>query len=159
MLPPQWFNPFIQTKYFLRALGFELLNILFRHRSEGESPKAVLRQSRWIALSRCTIHILPSSVFLFLMPLNFSTLYIGPGFSSWTSTGFCLVLFQIGAKLLKTICVANLMTVVLHVLRHDLLVKGVPLGFVGAGILARPFVSGALRCLPEHCILSRIGKA
>lgn len=38
------------------------------------------------------------------------------------------------AKLLELVCVASLTTVVLHVLRHDLIREGVPLGFVGSGI-------------------------
>ena len=44
------------------------------------------------------------------------------------------MLFQIAAKVLEIICVASLMTVVLHVLRHELMRDGVPLGFVGSGL-------------------------
>ena len=125
---------FIQVRYLLRALGFELLNALLRKWSGRETRKPVLRRSRWIALSRCAIHILPVLVFLFLVPLNFSAMYLGPGFSYRNSNGVYLVLFQIGAKLLEIVCVASLTTVVLHVLRHDLLRDGVPLGFVGSGM-------------------------
>ena len=42
--------------------------------------------------------------------------------------------FQIAAKVLEIICVASLTTVVLHVLRHELMRDGVPLGFVGSGL-------------------------
>ncbi|KAL8860165.1 MAG: hypothetical protein Q9178_003429 [Gyalolechia marmorata] len=123
----------VQTKYLLRALGFELLNSLCRPWSGGESPKPVIRRSRWVALSRCAIHLFPTVVFLFLIPLNYKAMYIGPGFSLETSTGLYLVLFQIGAKLLEICCVSGLATVLLHVLRNDLLGDGVPLGLVGSG--------------------------
>ena len=125
---------FIQTQYLLRALGFELVNVLFRRWSRAEARKPVFQRSRWIALSRCAIHFLPSLVFLFLIPLNLNCMYLGPGFSSRRSDGFYLVLFQIGAKLLEILCVAGLTTIVLHVLRNDLIQDGVPLGFVGSGV-------------------------
>ena len=125
---------FGQSKYFLRAIGFEILNTLLRRWTASESPKPALRRSYWIALSRCAIHILPCSVFLFLLPLNFKAMYLGPGFSYSRSNGFYLVFFQIGAKLLEIVCVASLTTVVLHVLRHDLIRNGVPLGLLGSGV-------------------------
>ena len=123
----------MKVKYLLRALGFELVNALWRRWYKAEYPKPVLRRSRWVALSRCAVHLFPSVVFLFLIPLNFSAMYVGPGFSYRTSTGVYLVLFQIGAKILEIVCVASLTTVLLHVLRHDLMRDGVPLGFVGSG--------------------------
>ena len=134
MLSRQILALFQQTRYFLRAIGFELLNTLLRRWTATESPKPVFRHSRWIALSRCAIHIFPCSVFLFLIPLNFSAMYLGPGFSFRQSNEFFLVLFQIAAKILEIACVASLTTVVLHVLRHHLMRDGVPLGFVGSGI-------------------------
>ena len=134
MLSPHYVGAFAQSKYFLRALGFEIINTLFRRWTADESSKPALRRSRWIALSRCAIHILPFSVFLFLLPLNFSAMYLGPGFSARWSNGLYLVLFQIGAKLLEIVCVASLTTVVLHVLRHDLVRNGVPLGLLGSGV-------------------------
>ena len=150
-------TPFAQTKYLLRALGFELLNTLFRRWTAGESPKPVLRRSRWIALSRCAIHILPCSVFLFLIPLNFKAMYLGPGFSYRQSNGLFLVLFQIAAKVLEIVCVASLTTVVLHVLRHELMRDGVPLGFVGSGLYfsqANCFWSPEMLAGALHCVRS-----
>lgn len=157
MLSQRFLIPFAQTKYFLRALGFEILNTLFRRWTASESPKPVLRRSHWIALSRCTIHILPCLVFLFLIPLNFNAMYLGPGFSYRQSNGFYLVLFQIAAKLLEIICVASLTTVVLHVLRHHLMRDGVPLGFVGSGMFfsqANCFWSPELVVGALHCVKS-----
>ena len=125
---------FTPVRHLLRGLGFELLNAFFRSWIAPEEPKPVLRHSRWIALSRCAIHILPCGVFAFLIFLNFNVTYIGPGFSYTQSNGIYLALFQVAAKVLELACVASLTTVVLHVLRHDLMNDGVPLGFVGSGV-------------------------
>ena len=157
MLSQRFRTPFPKTRYLLRALGFELLNALFRRWRLSESPKPVLRRSRWISLSRCAIHILPCAVFLFLIPLNCSAMYLGPGFSYRQSNGLFLVLFQIAAKLLEIICVASLATVVLHVLRHDLMQDGVPLGFVGSGIFfsqVNCFWSPEMLVGAFHCVKS-----
>lgn len=157
MLLQPLFTPFAQTRYFIRAIGFELLNTLCRRWTASEEPKPVLRRSRWIALSRCTIHILPCLVFLFLIPLNFSAMYLGPGFSYRESDEVYLVLFQIAAKILEIVCVASLTTVVLHVLRHDLMRDGVPLGFVGSGMFfsqANWFWSPEMFVGASHCVKS-----
>ena len=81
MLPKRYLAPFAQAKYLLRALGFELLNTFPRPWTAAELPKPVLRRSRWIALSRCAIHILPCTVFSFLIYFNYNAIYLGPGFS------------------------------------------------------------------------------
>lgn len=134
MLPKRYLASFAQAKYLLRALSFELLNTFLRPWTAAELPKPVLQRSRWIALSRCAIHILPCGVFFFLIYLNYNAIYLGPGFSYTRSNGLYLALFQVGAKMLELACVASLTTVVLHVLRHDLTRDGVPFGFVGSGI-------------------------
>ena len=152
-----FFTPFAQTRYFIRAIGFEVLNTLCRRWTASEEPKPVLRRSHWIALSRCAIHILPCLVFLFLIPLNYSAMYLGPGFSYRESDQIYLVLFQIAAKILEIVCVASLTTVVLHVLRHDLLRDGVPLGFVGSGMFfsqANWFWSPEMLVGALHCVKS-----
>ena len=155
MLSHRLIAAFGQSKYFLRALGFEIVNTLFRRWTATESPKPAFRRSRWIALSRCAIHILPCSVFLFLLPLNYRTMYLGPGFSYSHSNGLFLVLFQFGAKILEIVCVASLTTVVLHVLRHDLIRNGVPLGLLGSGVFfsqANCFWSPEMLVGAWHCV-------
>ena len=134
MLPKRYLAPFAQAKYLLRALGFELLNTFLRPLTAAESTKPVLRRSRWIALSRCAIHILPCTVFSFLIYLNFNAIYLGPGFSYTRSDGIYLAFFQVAAKCLELACVASLTTVVLHILRYDLIRDGVPFGLLGSGI-------------------------
>lgn len=67
------------------------------------------------------------------------------------------MLFQIAAKVLEIVCVASLTTVVLHVLRHDLMRDGVPLGFVGSGIFfsqANCFWSPEMLVGALHCVKS-----
>ena len=134
MLPRRYIVPFAQAKYLLRALNFELVNAFLCHSKSVESSKPVLRCSRWIALSRYTINLIPCGVFIVLIYLNFQAIYIGPGFSYWQSDGLYLALLQVTAKILELACVANLTTVVLHVLRRELLGDEVPLGLVGSGV-------------------------
>lgn len=65
------------------------------------------------------------------------------------------MLFQIGAKLLEIGCVASLTTVVLHVLRHDLIRNGVPLDLLGSGIFfsqANCFWSPEMLVGAWHCV-------
>lgn len=82
-------------------------------------------------------------------------MYLGPGFSYRNSDEIYLVLFQIAAKILEIVCVASLTTVVLHVLRHELLRDGVPLGFVGSGVFfsqANWFWSPEMFVGALHCV-------
>ena len=82
-------------------------------------------------------------------------MYLGPGFSYSHSNGLFLVFFQIGAKLLEIVCVASLTTVVLHVLRHDLIRNGVPLGLLGSGVFfsqANCFWSPEMLVGAWHCV-------
>lgn len=154
MLPKRYHAPFAHSKYLLRALGFEILNTIFRSSGAEEQPKPVFRRSRWIALSRCMIHILPCAIFGFLIPLNYRAIYLGLGFSRTRPDELYLALFQVAAKVVELVCVASLTTVVLHVLRHELVGDGVPLGFVGSGIFfsqascfwAPEMVMGAWHC-------------
>ena len=116
MLSQRYVAAFAQSKYSLRALGFEILRTLLRRWTTSESPKLALRRSHWIAVSRCAIHILPCAVFLFHLPLNFKAMYLVPGSPCRRSNELYPVLFQIVAKLLEIPRVASLTTVVLHVL-------------------------------------------
>ena len=78
MLFRRLISSFAEARYLLRAIGLDLINTLVRSRTKCERPKPVMRRSRWIALSRCTIHIMPCMVFSFLIQLNYNTLYLGP---------------------------------------------------------------------------------
>lgn len=123
-----------RLKYFFRAIGLEWIPSSIRERDAPEGPKPVLHTSFWTAFSRSTIHLIPCTVFAFLLYLNYNAVYLGPGFVTNQTDAFMLALFQVAAKLQEIVCVASLTTVVLHMLRHELIHHGVPLGFVGSGI-------------------------
>ena len=134
MTPHPWLLQLKQLQYSFRALGLDLVLTIFRAWNAWESPKPVFRESRWIALSHCMVHICPCIIFSYLIYLNHFARYLGPGFSPSNPDGLFLALFQIAAKLLEVLCVASLTTVILHALRHDLQRGGVPLGFLGSGL-------------------------
>ncbi|MCJ1324857.1 hypothetical protein MMC10_001519 [Thelotrema lepadinum] len=69
-----------------------------------------------------------------LISINYSSLYIGGGFSATADDAFYLALYQVAAKVQEMLCVASLSTVVLQVLRNELLADGVPIGLLGSGI-------------------------
>ena len=128
-------NIFHCVKFPLRALGLEVINAAVRGPRAEETPKAVLQKSFWIALSRCTVHIAPILVFVWVILLNYKTFYIGPGF--WDDGGeqdaLALAMYQVAAKLQESLCIASLATVLLQALRHDLIDSdGVPLGLMGS---------------------------
>lgn len=88
------FTSFAQLRYLLRALGFELVNIIVRPKRISEPPKSAFQSSFWIAASRCAIHIPPCIVFGFLFYLTYNIIYVGPGFSKKKDDAFYLALFQ-----------------------------------------------------------------
>lgn len=82
-----------------RAVGLELVNTLLRPWNALEHPKPVLQKSRWTALSRCTIHILPTIVAGFLLWLNATSYYLGPGLSfADANDSLYLALYQVASK-------------------------------------------------------------
>lgn len=125
--------------YALRAVGLEIVNNVARQwsgKGKSEKPKVVLRKSFWIALSRALVHILPLSVFVGLIYLNYYTLYIGPSFQ-WTGQGndeVFTAMIQVAAKAQELLCVASLAAIILQALRRELLDEGLPLGLLGSGI-------------------------
>jgi hypothetical protein len=130
----------------LRAIGLEILAAslpiskdpskrLSKTQNEGEGAKVILRHDVLIALSRCAVHILPITVLIGLIWINYSNLYIGPTFvvDPKMDTIF-LAGIQLAAKVQELLCVASLTTVVLQALRTELLSEGIPLGLLGCGI-------------------------
>ena len=82
---------------------------------------------------------------------------MGPAFSlNGTSDSTFLALYQVAAKIQETLCIASLATVVLQILRHELIHgEGVPIGLLGSGLSfssvsyfwSPEFVSAAKYCL------------
>ena len=120
--------------YILHALGLEVINSISQEWRVPEQSKPVLRKSRAVALSRCAIHILPITIMAALVSINYRVYYIGPGFSAALDDALYLALYQVGAKLQEMLCVASLSTVVLQMLRNELIGDGVPIGLLGSGI-------------------------
>ena len=71
------FQPFefVRTQYrqFWKSTGLHLITLT----SGKEEPKKLFNKSRWSALARCGVHILPALVSIVLITLNLYGLYIG----------------------------------------------------------------------------------
>lgn len=120
--------------FLLHTLGLEIFAARLRKWRTPEEPKAVLRKSFWIALSRCSIHLLPTIVFAGLIYINYSIFYIGPNFKHKArSDAVYLAVIQIAAKVQELLCIASLTAIVLQFLRSELLGDGVPIGLLGSG--------------------------
>ena len=88
--------------------------------NEGEGAKVTLRHDVLIALSRCAVHILPSTLLTGLVWINYSNLYMGATFvvDPKMDTIF-LAGIQLAAKVQELLCVASLTTIVLQALRTE----------------------------------------
>ena len=105
-----------------------------KHRREEK--KVILSTSRWTALSRCGVHILPILVSAAIISLNVKEVFIGIDFHSVIASETINIAFlQTAAKLQELLMVASLATIVFQLIRDELLYgDGVPLGLLGAGI-------------------------
>ena len=125
---------------FFRNTGLGVLNDFNvwlqgrRHRSEQK--KIVISTSRWTALSRCGVHILPVLVSIAIIVINIRQVYIGIDFKSLVSSETVNIAFlQTTAKLQELLIIASLTTIIFQLLRDELLYgDGIPLGLLGAGI-------------------------
>lgn len=121
----------------LHAIGIDIitLTLLRREQTLDEQPKPILQHGFLLALGRCTAHILPMFLFIGLIYINYSTLYIGPTFvMDPDMDALFLAAFQLAAKAQELLCVGSLSAIVLQALRSEMLDDGVPLGLLGSGI-------------------------
>lgn len=120
---------------FWKAIGLEAISLLWS--TDPEQPKPVYSSSLKTALARSTIHIIPMSVSVMLIALNFGHLLIGKEYTGFIlSQPINIALLQLAAKLHEITIVASLTAVVLHFVRRELLFgPGVPLGAVGGAFL------------------------
>ena len=110
-----------------------------RHRSRKhrvEHKKVAVSSSRWLALSRCGVHILPTMVSIVLVAINFRGDFIGIDFNSRIKAETMnIALLQTAAKFQELLIVASLATIVFQLTRDELLFgDGIPLGLLAAGI-------------------------
>ena len=126
---------------FLRSFGLEIISVLIRARIKspsGEPKKPILRKSRWLALSRCAVHILPIIVSIGLVILNLLHIYIGDhirGDIFTNSDNTNLAMLQVTAKIQELLVVGSTGNIVFHIIRNELIDgDGLPLGLIGAGL-------------------------
>ena len=101
-----------------------------------EQKKIAISTSRWTALSRCSVHILPTLVSTVIIAVNFRQVYIGIDFRKGASSETVnIALLLTAAKLQELLIIASLVTVVFQRLRDELIYSnGVSLGLVGGGL-------------------------
>lgn len=105
-----------------------------KHRDEQK--KVAVSSSRWLALSRCGVHILPTFVSIAIIAINFRGDFIGIDFNSRVkSETMNIALLQTAAKIQELLIVASLATIVFQLTRDELLFgDGIPLGLLAAGV-------------------------
>ena len=81
-----------------------------------------------VAVLRSLVHIVPVSIALWLVVLNWATYYVG-------SFTYDQVYYQVGAKALEIMIQASLAAIVLGYIRHELVLgKGLPFGTIFSGL-------------------------
>ena len=123
---------------FFRSVGLELSNVIARRRtrtSSTEPKKIAIRGSRWLALARCGVHILPMLFTIVLAALNLKHYFIEFHLQGIIMTDdINLALLQIAAKVQELLIVSSTSTIVFDLIRIELLNgNGVPLGLIGSG--------------------------
>ncbi|KAK3994420.1 hypothetical protein QBC44DRAFT_348974 [Cladorrhinum sp. PSN332] len=113
----------------LPALGFDTFT------SGQESPKILIRKSRWAAFARCAVHLLPAAVSIGLVFINIRGYFIGIRLHGLGgSDSFGMALLQVAAKTQELLVVASMATIIFHVMRARLFSDdGVPLGLLASG--------------------------
>lgn len=122
------------TRSILRALGLAILAHAFKTlghltgRGLHESVKMAIRKDRPIALLRSLIHLIPVSVSLCEIILNWNTYYVGVSI-------YNQAVYQILAKIHEIVIQASLAAVVFSYIRHELTTgKGIPFGALLSGL-------------------------
>ncbi|KAL8840142.1 MAG: hypothetical protein Q9176_003990, partial [Flavoplaca citrina] len=108
-----------------RSVGLDLYNVLLRskiHRTPAEPKKAVIERSRWLALSRCTVHIIPALFSIALVALNLKGYYIGPSLEGLIVDDVTnLALLQVAAKVQELLITASTGAILFDILRNELM--------------------------------------
>jgi hypothetical protein len=91
--------------------------------------------SRKLAVARCTIHIIPSVVSIFLITIQIRGRFIGsdlqgPLGSDETKSGF----IQMAAKIQELLIISSIGSIIFHAVRSELVFgDGLPVGLVVSG--------------------------
>ena len=129
-----WKRTKLWATTFLRAFGFQLFGRALRSiryplgRGFHEKTKIAISQNRSTALLRALIHLVPVSVALYEIVLNWNTYYVG-------ATSYNQAVYQALAKAHEIMIQASIATIVLACIRKDLAVgDGIPFGLLFAGL-------------------------
>ncbi len=118
-----------------RALGLQVISSALKHlqhlaigRGYDESTKIAIRKSRKVALTRALIHVVPISVALWEIVINWNTYYLGATIRN-------LAYYQFGAKVHEMTAQASLAAIVFSYIRYEMaLGQGLPLGALFSGL-------------------------
>ena len=130
-----WLSSHDLTNVIFRALGLGLISSACRslqHLTVGkgytEPTKIAVRKSRTTASLRALIHVVPVSVALWEVIMNWNTYYLG------TST-HNQAYYQFGAKIHEMTAQASLAAVVFSYVRYEMaLGQGLPFGALFSGL-------------------------
>lgn len=119
----------------LRALGLYLIVSGLRDvkrlavgKGFDEKTKIAIRKSRRVALLRALIHLIPFTVALWEITMNWNTYYLG-------STPLNQAVYQFGAKLHEITAQASIAAIVFSYVRHEMsLGQGLPFGALFSGL-------------------------
>ena len=122
-------------KTLCRALGLTVIHSFFvflRYQTVGkgytEQTKIAIRKNRTIALLRALIHIIPVTVALWEIVLNWNTYFVGYNI-------YNLAYYQFGAKLHEIAIQASLSAVIFSYVRYELILgDGIPFGALFSGL-------------------------
>lgn len=123
------------SKTLCRALGLNVIFSFFtflRYQTVGkgytEQTKVAIRRSRTTALLRALIHIVPVTVALWEIVLNWNTYFVGYDV-------YNLIYYQFGAKLHEIAIQASLSAVIFSYVRYELMLgDGIPFGALFSGL-------------------------
>ena len=123
----------------LRSIGLDIISFIARRigLNRVEQAKIVISDSVWVALCRCSVHLLPVTVSIYLITLNLKGHYVGQHLP-WSKNDYgdsvALAFFQVAAKIQELLAMASMAAVIFHTaidaLIHE---QGLPLGLSTSG--------------------------
>ena len=123
----------------LRTVGLDIVSFFARkiRLNHSEQAKITISDSVWVAFSRCSIHLLPVAVSIYLITLNLKGQYIGqhlPWSKSDYGDSVALAFIQIAAKIQELLVMASVAAAILHATIDALTNEhGLPLGLSTPG--------------------------
>ncbi|KAK8035242.1 hypothetical protein PG993_010237 [Apiospora rasikravindrae] len=138
------------------------IRILFRNTGAPtlwkgkEPPKTIVSRSLLTALLRCSVHVLPVGITIFLTWLNLTGYFIGDQLSGGAANhDRDFLLLQIAAKITEIAIVASLSTTVMYVIRAEAMSQhGIPLG-----LLSSPFRFSSINYFWSTAFLSNVTRS